>query len=175
MRRTIVFVSFLVLAFAVVLASPVTTRLAAQAATPTTDDPAAAHAAFKQALQAGDPDAITALFALDGIVVSPLGTFRGSEEIRAFFAGLIENTPGLKVTFTEPTVAHNTAVSRDPVAADPYREAGAERIILIHTIVVSGGHIVVLTAIPAPDDPVTTELFAAMQAAGAPAAATPAS
>ena len=79
------------------------------------------------------------------------------------------------MTFTEPTVVHNTAVSRDPIVADPYREAGAERIILIHTIVVSGGQIVVLTAIPARDDLVTTELFAAMQAAGAAAAATPAS
>ncbi len=173
MRRTIVFASLLVLAPALAFASPLTARLAAQEATPATDDPAAAHAAFKQALQAGDPDAITALFTPDGIVVSPLGIFRGTEEIRAFYAGLIENTPGLEVTFTEPTVAHNTAVSRDPVAADPYREAGAERIILIHTIVVSGGQIVVLTAIPAPDDPVTTELFAAMQAAEA-AAATPA-
>ena len=174
MRRTIVFGSFLVLALAGALASPVTARQAAQETTPTTDDPAAAHAAFKQALRAGDPDAITALFAPDGIVVSPLGIFRGSEEIRAFYAGLIANTPGLEVSFTEPTVAHNTAVSRDPVAADPYREAGAERIILIHTIVVSGGQIVVLTAVPAPDDPVTTELFAAMQAAATPAAGTPA-
>lgn len=174
MRRTIVFASFLVLALAVALASRVTARLAAQEATPSAHDPAAVHAAFTRAFQAGDPDAITALFAPNGILVSPLGIFRGPEEIRAFYAGLIKNTPGLEVTFTEPTVAHNTAVSRDPVVADPYREAGAERVILIHTIVASGGQIVVLTAIPAPDDPVTTELFAAMQAT-APAAATPAS
>lgn len=175
MRRTIVFASFLVLTLAVALASPFTARMVAQQATPTADDPAVAHAAFAQALAANDPDAITALFAPDGIVVSPLGIFRGSEEIRAFYAGLIENTPGLQVSFTEPTVAYNTAVSRDPVAADPYREAGAERIVLIHTIVVSEGQIVVLTAIPDPDDPVTTELFAAMQAAATPVAARPAS
>ena len=171
MRRTIVFVLFLVLAVA--LASPVTPRLAAQEATPRAEDPAAAHAAFAEALQARDAEAITALFAPDGIVVSPLGIFRGSEEIRAFFAGLIANTPGLKVTFTEPAVAHNTAVSRDLVVADPYREAGAGRIVLLHTIIFSGDRIVVLTAIPDPDDSMTTEVFPAMQAAATPVAGTP--
>lgn len=169
MRRTSIFASFLVVALAGAIVSPLTARLAAHEATPTAHDPAVAHAAFGEALQAGDPNAITALFAPDGIVVSPLGIFRGREEIRAFYAGLIANTPGLEVTFTEPTVAHNTAVSRDPVAADPYREAGAERIILIHTIVIADGQIVVLTAIPDPDDPVTTELFAALEAAATPA------
>lgn len=141
----------------------------AQEATPTANDPAMVHAAFEQALQAADPDAITALFVPDGIVVSPLGIFRGSEEIHAFYTDLIEHTPGLEVTFGELTVAHNTVVSRDVVVADPYREAGAERVILFHTIIVAEGQIAVLTVIPDFDDPTTAALFAPQEGAATPA------
>jgi hypothetical protein len=107
--------------------------------------------------------------------VTPFGVFRGREEIRGFQTGLIANNPGLEVTFTEPTVAYNTAVSRDQVTAETFRAAGAERII-IHTLVVANGQIVVLANIPDPDDPVTTAFFAAMQAAAAtPVVGTPTS
>jgi hypothetical protein len=75
------------------------------------------------------------------------------------------------VTFTEPTVTHTTAVSRDEVTAETFRAAGAERIIIIHTLVVADGQIAVLANIPDPDDLVTTEFFAAMAAAAATPAA----
>jgi hypothetical protein len=171
MRRLTVLPSLLALAVALTLIGAVAPPLAAQEATPTASDPAAVHAAFAQAVQANDLDAFAALFAPDAVLVTPFGIFHGPEEIRAFEAGLIENNPGLEATFTEPTVAHNTAVSRDEVASDPFREAGAERLVIIHTLVVADDQIVVLTAIPDPDDPMTTEFFAAMAAA----AATPAS
>ncbi len=129
------------------------------------------HAAFVEAIHASDADAFAALFAPEGVLVTPFGVFRGHEEIRGFQAGLIENNLGLEVAFTEPMVAHNTAVSRDEVTAETFRAAGAERIVIIHTLVVADGQIAVLANIPDPDDPVTTQFFAAMQAA---AAATPA-
>jgi hypothetical protein len=81
----------------------------------------------------------------------------------------------LAQTVSEPTVTHTTAVSRDLVTAETFRAAGAERVVIIHTLVIADGQIVVLTAIPDPDDPVTTQVFAAMAAAAAtPAMATPA-
>jgi hypothetical protein len=129
------------------------------------------HAAFVAAIQANDADAFAALFAPDGVLVTPFGVFRGREEIQGFQAGLIANNPGLAVTFTEPTVMHTTAVSRDEVSAETFRAAGAERIIIIHTLVVADGQIAVLANIPDPDDPVTTEFFAAMAAAAATPAA----
>src|SRR5688500_2114530 len=111
----------------VVLLSPlaVAPHIAAQEATPTVTDPAAMHAAFVQAIHANDADAYAALFAPDGVLVTPFGVFRGHDEIRGFQAGLIANNPGLEVTFTEPTVMHNTAVSRDEVTAETFRAAGA--------------------------------------------------
>jgi hypothetical protein len=131
------------------------------------------HAAFLEAIQADDADAF-ALFAPEGVLVTPFGVFRGREEIRGFQAGLIENNPNLEVTFTEPTVMHNTAVSRDEVTSEAFRAAGAERIVIIHTLVVANAQIAVLANIPDPDDPMTTELIAAMAAAAAtPAMGTP--
>ena len=56
----------------------------AQEATPTTHDPAAMHAAFVAAIQANDADAFAALFAPDGVLVTPFGVFRGREEIQGF-------------------------------------------------------------------------------------------
>jgi hypothetical protein len=110
------------------------------------------------------------------VLVTPFGVFRGREEIRGFQAGLIANTPGLEVTFTEPTVTHNTAVSRDEGSAEPWRAAGAERIIIIHTLVVTNGQLVVLANIPDIDDPMTRAFFTPMEAPTATLAmATPAS
>jgi uncharacterized protein (TIGR02246 family) len=171
MRRMTVVPLLLVLTVVLSLIGVLAPRLAAQEATPTADDAAAMHAAFAQAVQASDPDAFAALFAPEGVLVTPFGVFQGPEEIGAFFAGLIESNPGLTQTTSEPTVVLNTAVSRDLVAADTFRAAGAERIVIIHTLVVANGQIVALTAIPDPDDPATMQVFAAMAAA----AATPAS
>jgi hypothetical protein len=65
-------------------------------------------------------------------------------------------------------------VSGDLFASDPMRAAGTERIAVVHTLVASG-QIVALIAAPDPDDPVTTQFFAAMQAAAAtPTVGTPA-
>ena len=155
---------------AVVLLSPLTV-VRSQEATPTTNDPAAMHAAFAQAVQTNDPDAFAALFAPDGVLVTPFGTFQGPAEAGAFFAQLIETNPDLTQTTSEPTVVLNTAVSRDEVAAETFRAAGAERIIIIHTLVVANGQIVALIAMPDPDDPATTQVFAAMQAPAATPAA----
>jgi uncharacterized protein (TIGR02246 family) len=143
----------------------------AQEASPTSNDPAAMHAAFVAAIQANDADAFAALFAPEGVLVTPFGVFRGREEIQGFQAGLIANNPDLAVTFTEPTVTHNTAVSRDEVSAETWRAAGAERIIIIHTLVVANGQIVVLANIPDIDDPVTRAFFTPMEAAAATPAA----
>ena len=175
MRRITILSSLLVLAVALALVGAIAPPLAAQEATPTADDPAAMHAAFAQAVQANDVDAFAALFAPEGVLVTPFGIFQGPEAIGAFFANLIEANPGLAQTVSEPTVAHTTAVSRDLVTAESFREAGAERVVIIHTLVVADGQIVALTAIPDPDDPVTTQVFAAMAASAAtPAMATPA-
>ena len=123
------------------------------------------------AIQANDADAFAALFAPEGVLVTLFGVFRGREEIQGFQAGLIANNPGLAVTFTDPTVAHNTAVSRDEVNAETFQAAGAERIIIFHTLVVANGQIAVLANIPDPDDPMTTQFFSATQAAAATPAA----
>jgi uncharacterized protein (TIGR02246 family) len=149
---------------AVVWLSPLAVVHAQEA--PPTNDPAALHAALVEAIHANDADAFAALFALDGVLVTPFGVFHGREEIRGFQAGLIENNPGLEVTFTAPALTHNTAASRDELTAETFRTAGAERIV-IHTLVVANGQIVVLANVPDPDDPVTTEFFAAMAAAAA--------
>jgi hypothetical protein len=93
------------------------------------------------------------------VLVTPFGTFRGSEEIRTYYADFVEHTPGFAVTYAAPTVAYNTAVSRDLVASDPFREAGAARVVIIHTFVVADGRIVALTAIPDRDDPITAAFF----------------
>jgi ketosteroid isomerase-like protein len=163
------------LAFALFIAGALTPDLAAQEATPTAEDPAAVAAAFGQAVQAGDVDAIVALFAPDAVQITPFGTFRGPEEIRAFEMGFFQGSPGLTVTLGEPTVVLNTAVSRDLFASDPMRAAGTERIAIVHTLVVANGQIVALIAVPDPDDPVTMAFFAAMQAAAAtPTVGTPA-
>jgi hypothetical protein len=106
------------------------------------------HAAFVEAIHANDANAF--------------GVFHGREEIRGFQARLIENNPGLEVTFTAPALTHNTAVSRDELTAETFRAAGGERII-IHMLVVANGQIVVLANIPDPDDLTTTEFFAADQ------------
>lgn len=176
MLRTLSVVAFVLVPLLTLVVATVYPGVAAQGATPTADDPAAIHAAFVEAIQANDPDAFAALFAPDGVLVVPFGVFRGREEIRGFQAELIENNPGLEVTFTEPTVTHNTAVSRDEVTAEPWRAAGAERIIIIHTLVVANGQIVVLANIPDIDDPMTRAFFTPMEATTAtPAMATPAS
>jgi uncharacterized protein (TIGR02246 family) len=155
---------------AVVLLSPLAI-VRAQEATPTAADAAAMHAAFAQAVQSNDPDAFAALFAPDGVLVTPFGTFQGPKEAGAFFAQLIANNQGLAQTVNEPTVVLNTAVSRDEVTAETFRAAGAERIIIVHTLVVANGQIVALIAMPDPDDPATTQVFAAMQATAATPAA----
>jgi uncharacterized protein (TIGR02246 family) len=168
--------TLLALALVLALGSVLTPSLAAQEATPSATDVAAVREAFVQTIQANDPDAFAALFAPEGVLVTPFGVFRGREEIRGFQAGIIEGNPDLAVTFTEPTVAHTTAVSRDEVSGKAFREAGAERIVIIHTLVVADGQIVALANIPDPNDPETREFFAAMAAAAAPPAmATPAS
>ena len=53
----------------------------AQEATPTTNDPAAVPAAFVAAIQANDVDAFAALFAPEGVLVTPSGSSRVAEEI----------------------------------------------------------------------------------------------
>ena len=171
MRRITFLSSLLALALAFALVGGLAPHLAAQESTPTSNDPAALHAAFVAAIQANDADAFAALFAPEGVLVTPFGVFRGREEIQGFQAGLIANNPDLEVTFTEPTVAHNTAVSRDEVSAEAWRAAGAERIIIIHTLVVANGQIVVLANIPDIDDPVTRAFFTPMEAAAATPAA----
>jgi uncharacterized protein (TIGR02246 family) len=44
------------------------------------------HAAFVAAIQANDADAFAALFAPEGVLVTPFGVFRGREEIQGFQA-----------------------------------------------------------------------------------------
>jgi hypothetical protein len=66
MRRTTLLPSLLALAFALALVGTVALPLAAQEATPTTNDPAAMHAAFVEAIHANDADAFAALFAPEG-------------------------------------------------------------------------------------------------------------
>ena len=167
MPRILTVVAVVLVTFLALVVATVHFNVSAQEATPTADDAAAMHAAFAQAVQANDPDAFAALFAPEGVLVTPLGIFHGPEEIGGFFAGLIANNPGLTQTVNGPTVVLNTAVSRDLVSADPFRAAGAERIVIIHALVVANGQIVALTAIPDPDDPETMEFFAAMAAAAA--------
>ncbi len=171
MLRTLTVVAFVLVTLLTLVVATVHPDVAAQEATPTADDPAAMHAAFAQAVQTNDVEAFAALFAPEGILVTPFGIFHGPEAIGAFFANLIAANPGLAQTVSEPTVTHTTAVSRDLVTAETFRAAGAERVVIIHTLVVANGQIVVLTAIPNPEDPVTTQVFAAMQAAAATPAA----
>ncbi len=169
MRRTILLFSILMLVAALAGAP----RLVAQEASPAAGGAATMHAALAQAVQTADLDAFTALVAPAAVLITPFGTFHGPEEIRAFEAGFLESNPGLQVTFAEPSVAYNTAVSRDLIASGSIAATGADRIVIIHTLVVAGDHIVALTAIPDVDDPATAAFLAAIQTAAA-ATGTPA-
>jgi uncharacterized protein (TIGR02246 family) len=169
MRRAILVAPVLVLVLALALAGPLANSLAAQEATPAAEDPAAALAAFDQALRADDPDALAGLFAPDGVLVTAVGTFRGHEAIHGYFAEWITTNPELEVTFGEPAVAYNTAVSRDRVVADAFLAGGAERVVFIHTLVLVAGRIAVLSALPDLTDPATVAYFTPRL----PAAATP--
>jgi hypothetical protein len=60
------------------------------------------------------------------------------------------------------------------MVADAILMGGAERLVIIHTVVAVGDRIAVLTAIPDLDDPTTLAFFTPMSAAATPAPAPPA-
>jgi len=150
-------------------------RARAQESTPMMGgDVAAVDAAFKEALAAGDADAIEALFAPDAVEVNPFGVFPTPAARRAFFEQFMGTNPGLKATFSDTEVVADTAVHRVMFASDSIRKAGVERIVIIHTLVVAQGKILTLTAVLDLDDPDTARFAAASQAAaGTPTGATP--
>ena len=120
-------------------------------------DTEAVDAAFKDALLAGDLDAVTALFDEDAVQATPFGTFVGRGAIRAFTEAFLQR-PGTSLSFDASVVALNTAVHHMVVTSDPIQAMGISRIVMIQTLVVANGKITTLTAEFDLEDP-ETQLF----------------
>jgi hypothetical protein len=107
-------------------------------------DVATVDAAFKEAFKARDLDATMDLFAAETVEISPFGIFPGRDAIRRSVETFIRANPGLDVSFGESEIVRNTAVHRVLVTSDPIRATGVERLVLIHTLVVTRGKIVAI-------------------------------
>ena len=147
----------------------------AQDATPSAPpsiDVATVDERLKQAFITGDRALLKALYAPDAVLISPFGVFHGSAEISRYIDQFFAANPGLQVSFGETTVILNTAVHRAIVTSDPIHQAGVERIVLIHTVVIEQDHIVSLTARLDQSDDQTRRYTTALM--GSPPAGTPA-
>jgi hypothetical protein len=67
------------------------------------------------------------------VLVTPFGTFRGPEEIRALEERFFQSNPGLDAAFGERTVVLDTVVVRELFASDPMRQAGIARIAILYS------------------------------------------
>ncbi|MDP9364906.1 MAG: nuclear transport factor 2 family protein, partial [Chloroflexota bacterium] len=119
-------------------------------------------AAYRQAYLSGNYAALEEVFAPDAVEVNPAGVFRGGPAIRGLAEAFIRANPGTTISYGETTVVENTAVHRAFVASDPIRETGVERIVLLHTLVVSQGKAITLTSAWDPGDPETMRYLAAV-------------
>ncbi len=134
-------------------------------------DVVAVDETLKQAFISGDRALLAALYAPDAVLITPFGVFHGTEEIHGYIDRFFAANSGLHVTFGETAVVLNTAVHRAFVTSDPIQQVGAERIVLIHTVVIEQDHIVSLTAMLDPSDDETRRY--AMAVGGTPIAGTP--
>jgi hypothetical protein len=95
-------------------------------------------------------------------LVSPFGTFVGTEQVRAFYAGFLAMNPGLSVTFMDRTVSLTSEVHHSLVTSDSIRAAGVTRIRLTETVVVVDGRVQSATVLLDLDDPETAHFAAAL-------------
>ena len=149
MKRFLVVPAVLLAVAVVVLTTSWSGTTSAQTPTPGQVDPAALHQQQIDTLNAGDLDAMMALFTDDAVYQNASGCVDdcvGTAAIRAEFATHVADH--LHVTRTSFEVSGNTVTGEAEVTSDSLRAGGVERIVFSFTVEVRGDKISSLRVVP---------------------------